>query len=91
VFRAARFGTAARLPDARGERRPVGDLLDAALAVARPRAAELGCTAELDAVPRMFDHGGGAGRQRGLHEIAGMGALLRGLARLTAAGGDSTP
>ena len=85
VFRAARFGTAALLPDARAHHRPVAELLDVALDVARPHAAELRCTAELDAVPRLFAHGGGAGRQREIHEIAGMGALLRDLAALTAA------
>jgi carboxylate-amine ligase len=83
-FRAARFGVEARLPDSEGRLRPVGDLLDEALERARGYADELGCAEELDRLPGVVDRGGGAGRQRSVYEIAGMEALLRELARMTA-------
>lgn len=85
MFRAARFGAAAELPDGDGRLVPVQALLDTALETARPFAAELGCAAELDLLPGLAQRGGGAGRQRRLYEIAGMDALLRGLTELTAA------
>jgi carboxylate-amine ligase len=87
LFRAARFGTAAELPDAEGRLRAVGGLLDDALQAAGAHAAELGCTEELAAVPELLRRGGGAGRQRSAYELAGMDALLRELSDLTA-GGD---
>ena len=37
-------------------------------------------------LPALVRRGGGAGRQRAVHEIGGMGALLRELTELTAAG-----
>jgi glutamate---cysteine ligase / carboxylate-amine ligase len=83
LFRAARYGTEARLPDAEGRLRHVPDLLDDALAVARPHAAELGCQDQLELLPGILEHRGGAGRQRRLYEIAGMDALLRELTALT--------
>lgn len=86
VLRAARFGTQAALPEADGRLRPLVDLLAQATAAARPHADELGCTAELEALPRLFERGGGAGREREIHEIAEMDALLRGLTELTAQG-----
>ncbi len=60
-FRAARFGVHARLPDAEGRLRPVEELLDAALGIARGHAAELDCVAELDGLPALLARGGGAG------------------------------
>ncbi|MFZ0042699.1 MAG: YbdK family carboxylate-amine ligase, partial [Solirubrobacteraceae bacterium] len=51
LFRAARFGTAAELPDNHGRLRPVAQLLDEALETAEAHAAELGCAAELRLVP----------------------------------------
>ena len=84
AFRAARFGVGAQLPDAEGSLRPVTELLDAALEVARRHAGELGCADALDVLPGLVRRGGGAGRQRALHEIADMGALLRELTALTA-------
>jgi glutamate---cysteine ligase / carboxylate-amine ligase len=84
MFRAARFGTAARLPDADGILRPVHELLAAALDAARPHAAELGCSAELELLPGLLEREGGAGRQRRFYALAGMGALLRELTALTA-------
>ncbi len=83
-FRAARYGVRARLPDTEGRLRPVADLLDEALAVAGRYAGELGCAEELDRLPGLVERGGGAGRQREWHEIAGMDALLRHLAEATA-------
>jgi carboxylate-amine ligase len=82
-FRAARFGVAARLPDARGRLCPVAELLHDALALVRRHAGELRCAAELDRLPAMLACGGGAGSQRSVYEIAGMDGLLRELTRLT--------
>jgi glutamate---cysteine ligase / carboxylate-amine ligase len=86
AFRAARFGVEARLPDPDGRLRPVAELLDAALALARRHADELHCADALDVLPALVRRGGGAGRQRAVHEIAGMGALLRELTALTGRG-----
>jgi glutamate---cysteine ligase / carboxylate-amine ligase len=85
IFRAARFGVAARLPDASGDLRPVAELLDDALARARAHAQELGCAEELDGLPALLALGGGAGRQRAAFSIAGMDGLLRELTGLTGA------
>ena len=86
VFRAARFGVSARLPDAEGRLRPVDELLQEALGLARPYAHELHCADELDALPALLGRGGGAGRQRASYRIAGMDALLRDLTELTGTG-----
>ncbi len=86
VFRAARFGVRARLPDAEGRLRPVDELLQEALALARRYADDLHCSDQLDALPALLERGGGAGRQRSFHQIAGMDALLRDLTELTGAG-----
>jgi glutamate---cysteine ligase / carboxylate-amine ligase len=83
MFRAARFGVDASLPDHDGHLRPVAELLDDALKIASRHAAELGCEAELEELPRLLERGGGAGRQRRMHELAGMDALVRDLAALT--------
>ncbi len=83
-FRAARYGVRAQLPDAEGRLRPVADLLENALALARPLARELGCAAELEGVCELRARGGGAGCQRAAHEIAGMDGLLRELIALVA-------
>jgi carboxylate-amine ligase len=85
AFRAARFGVSAELPDAEGRLRPVADLLADALDRARGYAHELECRHELDALPALLEHGGGAGRQRSVCEIAGMDSLLRELTARTAA------
>ena len=37
----------------------------------------------VEAVRRLIENGGGAGRQRDVHAIGGMGALLRDLAERT--------
>jgi glutamate---cysteine ligase / carboxylate-amine ligase len=83
MFRAARFGVRARLPDEQGRLRTVSELMADALAISRGHAAELGCEEELDGLAAMLERGGGAGRQRRAYEIAGMDALLRALLELT--------
>ncbi|MDO8184901.1 YbdK family carboxylate-amine ligase [Conexibacter sp. JD483] len=91
VFRAARFGVTARLPGADGTLRPVSQLLDELLATLAPTARELDCGAELDSLRGLLERGGGAGRQRALHAIGGMGTLLREMTALTAAGTAAPP
>jgi carboxylate-amine ligase len=86
LFRAARFGVQARLPDAEGRLRPVSRLLEEALAPARAHAVELECERELERLPRLLAEGGGAGRQRRAYAIAGMDRLLRELTALTERG-----
>lgn len=83
IFRAARFGVEAEIPDASGRRRPVADLLDDALARARPWASELGCQAELGGVSELVSRGGGAGAQRAVHALSGIDAVTRELTRQT--------
>jgi len=88
IFRAARFGVDARLPDAEGHLRPVAQLLADALVLARAHADELGCRDELNCLPALLRRGGGAGRQRAAYAIAGMDGLLREMTRIT--GGSAT-
>ena len=85
IFRAARFGVEARLPDATGSLRPVSELLTDALVLARAHARELDCEEQLDGLPALLAVGGGAGRQRAAYSIAGMDGLLRELTGLTGA------
>jgi carboxylate-amine ligase len=85
-FRAARFGIHARLPDAEGRLRPVAELLQGAIGLARAHARELNCADELDGLHALLSRGGGAGRQHAAYEIAGMDGLLRELTQLTGAG-----
>ncbi len=84
MFRAARFGIRADIPDAHGSRRAVSDLLADALARIRDRARELGCVQELAALPELLNRGGGAAAQRGTYEIAGIDAVVRELLQRTA-------
>ena len=84
VFRAARWGVAAQLPDAGGRLRPLTDVLEEALAPLPAVAEELGCADELAGVWRIVESGGGAGRQRAAHAIGGMHGLLRELVGVTA-------
>ena len=79
MFRAARFGVAAELPDPDGRLRSVPEQLAAALDDASGYAA-------LEELPALLRRGGGAGRQRAAREIGGMGALLRQLTELTGSG-----
>ena len=85
IFRAARWGVDARLPDADGNLHPVAELLERALELARQPAAELECERELERLPALLARGGGAGRQRAAYAIAGMDYLLREMTRITAA------
>jgi hypothetical protein len=62
-------------------------LLDDALTRAGDYADELKCAAELATLPELLARGGGASRQRGFYEIAGLDALLRELSIVT--GGPS--
>jgi carboxylate-amine ligase len=87
IFRAARFGVDARLPDAEGNLRSVGDLLADALELARGHAEELDCAEDLGGLTDLLSRGGGAGRQRAAFEIAGMDGLLREMTRLTSTDG----
>ena len=85
MFRAARFGVHGELPDARGRRRAVSELLDEALANVGGRARELGCADELARLGDLVKRGGGAGAQRATYEIAGINAVVRQLIEATAA------
>ncbi len=86
MFRAARFGVEAMLPDAEGNLHPLEQLLDEALELASRHAEELGCVEELDGLRASFARGGGAGAQRSVYEIAGMDGLLRELTAVTGNG-----
>ena len=84
MFRAGRYGVDALLPDADGRLTPVSELLDAAVASARPHADGLECADQLELLPALLERGGGAGRQRAVHAVAGIDALLREMTRATA-------
>jgi len=86
MFRAARFGVDAQLPDAEGRLRPVRELLDEALLIAGAHSSELGCARELRELSGLMAVGGGAGAQRSAHAITGMDGLLRGVTEATGAG-----
>jgi len=83
MFRAARFGVHAHLPDADGRLQPVSDLLEAALDRIGGLAGELRCRRELSRVPEIIRVGGGAGRQHDSYGIAGLDAVIRDLTELT--------
>jgi glutamate---cysteine ligase / carboxylate-amine ligase len=85
IFRAARFGVGAELPDAHGRLRPVSEILEDTLARVENRAHELGCAEELAIPPELLQRGGGASTQRAIHRIAGIDVLVQQLAQLTAA------
>jgi carboxylate-amine ligase len=78
-YRARRSGVTAELPEPDGTLRPLPDVLEAALALARPAAEELGCDGELAGIGALLAAGGGAGLQRADHERGGMDAVLQGL------------
>ena len=84
VFRAARFGVEAELPEVDGHLRPVRELLESALDLAAGYADELDCQEQLAALPALLARGGGAGWQREIQAIAGMDSLLRELTERTA-------
>ena len=85
MFRAARFGVAAELPDPDGRLRPVSELLEAALDDVRDHAGELGCVRQLALLPDLWRRGGGAGVQRAIYERAGIHAVTKQLTDVTAA------
>ena len=84
MYRAARWGTDGSLPDADGRLRPVGAVLNEALALAAAHARELGCEEQLAGTARLLADGGGAGRQRAVHAEHGMRGLVDWLVRRTA-------
>ncbi len=84
LFRAARYGVRAELPDAGGELHPLSEVLEATRELCAASASELGCEAELETLGALVADGGGAGRQRAIYEIAGMDSLLRALLEITA-------
>jgi carboxylate-amine ligase len=87
LFRAARYGVRADLPDAGGALHPLSEVLEATLELCADSASELGCEAELETLGALVADGGGAGRQRAIYEIAGMDSLLRALLEITAGSG----
>jgi glutamate---cysteine ligase / carboxylate-amine ligase len=82
-YRARRSGVAASLPDPDGTLRPVADVLEEALALARPAAEELGSARELAGIGELVAAGGGAGLQRSDHDRGGMPGVLAGLLERT--------
>jgi glutamate---cysteine ligase / carboxylate-amine ligase len=85
VFQATSHGLAARLYDD-GRLRPVPDLANEAVDLARSRLREAGLAEEpLDEIARILSDGGGADRQRRAHAEGGMDAVLELLVRETAA------
>lgn len=81
LFRAARFGVEAQLPDADGSLHPLREVLDRALERAERWAGSLGCLPELARVRDLVKRGGGAGAQRADYALAGPHALVRELTR----------
>jgi glutamate---cysteine ligase / carboxylate-amine ligase len=88
MFRAARYGVTAQLPNADGELRPFAEVLAENLDRLQPYASELGCEDGLALIPALVAAGGGAGRQRKIYELAGIDSLLRELTKATA---DTAP
>jgi carboxylate-amine ligase len=83
LFRAARYGVVAHLPDDDGRLRPAHEVLIEALELARPYAAQLDATGSLQRLPGLIRESGGAGRQRAFFAIGGMDSLLRELTRVS--------
>ena len=84
MFRAARYGVRAELPGPDGQLHPLADVLAEALEHVQPYARELDCEDELALIPALVAAGGGAGRQREIHELSGIDALMRELTATTA-------
>jgi glutamate---cysteine ligase / carboxylate-amine ligase len=78
-FRAARAGVDATLPDGNDRLRPVGELLDEALALVRPTARELRCETQLEGLTQLFADGGGAGVQRAACRDGDIASVLEAL------------
>jgi carboxylate-amine ligase len=85
-FRAGRDGLTATVWW-RGALRPVGEVADDALALARPYARELDAADALGEVERILREGGGADRMRAAHAAGGLDEVL---ARLVAETYSST-
>lgn len=83
MFRAARFGVQAELPDGVGELHAVDEVLARALDHVQPYARELGCEDELDLLPALVATGGGAGRQREIYRVSGIDSLVRAMTETT--------
>jgi carboxylate-amine ligase len=81
--RANRGGVGAELADDDGALRPVSELAHAAVALARPHAARLGCEEALDGVLTLLADGGGAAAQRRDHDRNGFPGVLAGLLERT--------
>ncbi len=89
IFKAARFGTRARLPDAEGQPRSLPEILRETVPGAREHAQDLGCEAELEGLEGLMARSGEA-RQRETYELAGLEAVLRELVRATNPDGAPT-
>ncbi|MDO8188612.1 YbdK family carboxylate-amine ligase [Conexibacter sp. JD483] len=74
-FRAIRHGSDAVL-HFDGRMQPFAEVVEQALACARPYAADLGCQDELDEVRRLLTDGTSADRQRTVHASSGLDGLL---------------
>ncbi len=85
IFRATRSGTRAELIDSDGEHRPVAAILSRVLDEVGGYADELGCVSQLADLQRLMADGGGAGRQRAIADVSGVGAVTRTLSERTAA------
>ena len=85
-YQAGRHGLEARLMVDGGEAAPAREVAKAALAEARPYAAELGDAAALAEIERILAEGNGAERQRRAFERGGIAAVLEYLAAATAVG-----
>jgi carboxylate-amine ligase len=79
-FRAAREGVQGTLPDDEDRLRPVPELLEQTVALARDAARELRCEAQLDGLAALLGDGGGAGVQRAAYRDRDMTAVLDALA-----------
>jgi carboxylate-amine ligase len=90
IFKAARFGTRAQLPDADGSLRSLPEIVGESVAGAREHAQDLGCEPELEGIDGLLAHGGER-RQRDAYEIAGLQAVLRDLLRTTDPDRASSP
>jgi len=82
-YRARREGLGAELPDAEGYSRPLIDVLDETLELARPAAAKIGCLGELEGIELLAAEGGGASAQRADFESGGIDEVLKGLLERT--------
>jgi carboxylate-amine ligase len=85
-YRARREGLAAELPDVDGYPRPLAEVLEETLELARPAATEIGCLEQLEGIAALARERGGASTQRSDFERGGMRQVLAGLLERTAPG-----